>query len=226
MNSVAGCQAPPNPIQLAVAVFFITQVLAPFGWRVLTGKHGGGFQIRPCLNQMVQDFNPILRIATDSKIVNEEDLDPGIVLQPFPVPAQIIAPAQDKQFVQKVTIIHEHTAVVPVTGLIAKRRQEVGLASLRNAVDANIQALLSETERKELLDYDIVVTSLTAGHQVLRKRTLVNEPAEAQVGVVPVVHGLKVLRAPEPPGIVGRGCNRPFQGHPGVQSSALRPGAG
>ena len=80
MDSVAGCQAPPNPIQLAIAVFLVAQVLAPFGWRVLTGKHGGGFQIRPCLNQMVQDLYPILRISANGTIVNEEDLDPGIIL--------------------------------------------------------------------------------------------------------------------------------------------------
>ena len=194
MNSVAGCQAPPNPIQLAVAVFLVAQVLAPFGWRILTGKHGGGFQIRPRLNQMVQDLNPILRITADSEIINEEDLDPGIVLQPFPVPVQIVTAAQDKQFVEQVTIIHEHAAIVPVTGFIAKCRQEVGFAGLCNAIDANIQALLSETERKELLDNGIIVTALTAGHQVLRERTLVNEPAETQVGLVTVVHSLKVLR--------------------------------
>lgn len=53
MDSVPRGQAPPDSIQFAVAVFFITQVLTPFRRCILAGKHGGGFQIRPGLNQMV-----------------------------------------------------------------------------------------------------------------------------------------------------------------------------
>lgn len=53
MDSISRGQAPPDSIQFTVAVFFITQVLTPFRWRILAGKHGGGFQIRSGLNQMV-----------------------------------------------------------------------------------------------------------------------------------------------------------------------------
>ena len=69
---------------------------------------------------MVQDLYPILRISANGKIVNEEDLDPGIILQPFPVFVQIVTSTQNKQLVEQVTIVHEHAAVVPVTGFIAK----------------------------------------------------------------------------------------------------------
>ena len=78
MDSIASRQTPPNTVQFAVAVLFVAQVLAPLRRRVLAGKHGRGFQIRPCFNQVVEDLNPILRIPADCEIVNEEDLNPGI----------------------------------------------------------------------------------------------------------------------------------------------------
>ena len=61
--------------------------------------------------------------------------------------------------------------------------------------DAAHRGCVREWEfHKELLDNGIIVATLTAGYQILRERTLVNEPAETQVGLVPVVHSLKVLR--------------------------------
>ena len=110
MDGVAGRQTPPNTIQFAVAVLFIAQVLAPLGRRVLAGKHGRGFQIRPGFNQVVQDLNSILRIPANCEIVNEENLNPGLVLQLLPVLVQIVAAAQDKQFIQQVAVIHRKAA--------------------------------------------------------------------------------------------------------------------
>ena len=80
LDGVASRQTPPDSVQFAVAVLFITQILAPLRRRVLTGKHSGGFQIRPGFNQVVEDLDPIFRIPADCKIINEQNLDSGIVL--------------------------------------------------------------------------------------------------------------------------------------------------
>lgn len=194
MNRVARDQAPSDAIQFAIAVLFIAQVLAPFRGCILTSKHGRGFQIRSGFNQMVEDLNSVFRIPANRKIVNEKDLNPGIVFQLLPVFVQIIAAAQDKQFIQQVAVIYKHAAVVSVAGFIAKRGHEVRLARLRNAVNANIQAFFGKAKRTQLLHHGIVVPSLAAGNQVLNERTLVNELAEAQIGHVAVVHRLNVLR--------------------------------
>ena len=69
MYGIAGSQTPPDSVQLSAAAFFIAQELAPFGRRVLARKHRGRFQVRPGLDQMVQDLDPILRVPTDRKIV-------------------------------------------------------------------------------------------------------------------------------------------------------------
>ena len=79
MDGVAGRQTPPDTVQFTVAVLFIAQILAPLRRSVLTGEHGRGSQIRPGFNQMVEDFDPILGIPADCEIVNEEDLNSGIV---------------------------------------------------------------------------------------------------------------------------------------------------
>ena len=105
MDSIAGRQTPPNTVQFAVAVLFIAQILAPLRRRVLAGEHGRGFQIRPGFNQVVENLNPILRIPTDCEIVNEEDLNPGIVLQLFPILVQIVTATQDEQFIQQVAVL-------------------------------------------------------------------------------------------------------------------------
>jgi len=194
MDSIAGRQTPPDSVQFAVAVFFVAQVLAPLRRRVLAGKHGRGFQIRPGFDQVVEDLDPVLRIPADCEIVNEEDLNPGIVFQLLPVLVQIVAAAQDEQFIQQVTVIHKHTAVVAVAGFVAKRRHEVGLACFGNAIDANIQPFLGKAERKQLLNHSVVVAPLAAGDEVLRDCTLVNELAEPQVCPVAVIHRLNVLR--------------------------------
>lgn len=57
MNGIAGSQTPPDSVQLAVTAFFVAQVLAPLGRSVLARKHRGRFQIRPGLDQMVQDLD-------------------------------------------------------------------------------------------------------------------------------------------------------------------------
>ena len=174
MDGVAGRQTPPNSVQFAVAVLFVAQVLAPLRRRVLAGKHGRGFQICPGFNQVVENLNSILRIPADCEIVNEEDLNSGIVLQLFPVFVQIVAAAQDEQLIQQVTVVHKHAAVVAAAGFIAKCRHEVGLSGLRNTVDANVQPFFGKAERQKLLHHGIVVAPLAAGDEVLRERALVN----------------------------------------------------
>ena len=194
MDGVAGRQPPPNAIQFAVAVFFVAQILTPLRQRILASKHSRGFQARSGFNQVVEDFDPIFRIPANSKIINEEDLNPGIVLQLLPVFVQIVAAAQDEQFIQQIAVAHKHTTVVTVAGFIAKRGHEVGLACLRNAIDANIQPFFGKVERKQLLDHSIVVAPFVAGDQVFRERTLINELAKTQIGFVAIVHRLNVLR--------------------------------
>ena len=79
---------------------------------------------------MVENLDPILRLPANCEIVNEEDLNSGIVLQLFPVLVQIVATAQDEQLIQQVAVVHKLAAVVAVTGLIVKHGNEVGLASI------------------------------------------------------------------------------------------------
>ena len=64
MDSVASRQTPPDSVQFAVAVLFITQILAPLRRRVLTGKHSGGFQIRPGFNQVVEDSFSVEKVMS------------------------------------------------------------------------------------------------------------------------------------------------------------------
>ena len=163
---------------------------------------------------MVEDLDPVLRIPADCEIVNEEDLNPGIVFQLLPVLVQIVAAAQDEQFIQQVTVIHKHTAVVAVAGFVAKRRHEVGLACFGNAIDANIQPFLGKAERKQLLNHSVIVAPLAAGDEVLRDCTLVNELAEPQVCPVAVIHRLNVLRLQNfPEQLVRREIGQFWGGH-------------
>ena len=146
MNGITGGQTPPDSIQLAVTALFVAQILAPLGRRVLACKHRGSLQIHPGLDQMVQDLDPILRIPADREIINEQNLNPGVVSQLLPILVQIAAAAQNEQFIQQVTVVDIHAAVIPAAGLVAERGHKIGFSRLCNAVDADIQTFLNETE--------------------------------------------------------------------------------
>ena len=67
----------------------------------------------PKLHKVVEDLDPFLGITADCKIINEEKLDPCIVLNAFTISVQVFLAVQNDQFVQQVAVINELTAVVP-----------------------------------------------------------------------------------------------------------------
>lgn len=77
MNRVASGEPTADSVQLTVAAFLITELLAPFRGRILAGKHGGGTQICPGFYQVVQDLNSIHGIPANGKVINKQQLQPS-----------------------------------------------------------------------------------------------------------------------------------------------------
>ena len=55
----------------------------------------------PKLHKVVEDLDPFLGITADCKIINEEKLDPRIVLNAFTISVQVFLTVQNDQFIRK-----------------------------------------------------------------------------------------------------------------------------
>ena len=139
-------QSASDPVELAIALLLITQLVAPFIWRILTAEEGGGPQVITELYEMVQDPDPFLRIPADGEIIYEQDLDPCIVPDPLPVPVKIFLAAENDQFVQQIAVIHKFTAVITSACFYAAGGQEIGLAGTGNPIEPDILPVLNKVE--------------------------------------------------------------------------------
>lgn len=78
---------------------------------------------------MVQNLDSLLGISTDSKVINEQQLDPCTVPDPLTVLIQIFLSVKDDQLVQQITIVYKLTAVIASACFHTTGRQEIGLVS-------------------------------------------------------------------------------------------------
>lgn len=79
----------------------------------MAAEECGGSKIIPHFQQMIEDLDSFFRILADCKIINEEKLDLGIILNAFAISVQIFLPVQDDQLIQQITVINKLTAIVP-----------------------------------------------------------------------------------------------------------------
>ena len=138
MYRVASGEPTVDSIWLAVASYFIAELFAPFRGRIFAGKHGGGTQICPGFYQVAQDLNSILGIPAYGKVINKQQLQPSIVLRPFPVSFLVIPLAEDLQLIQQVSVINIHATVVHTPGLPAEGGHKIGFSGSGDAVDTHI----------------------------------------------------------------------------------------
>ena len=162
-NCKSCCKASPNAILLSVALILITVLISPFIWRVLTTKKGGSPKVIPKLQQMIEDLDPFLRIPADCKIIDEEKLDPRIVLNAFTIPVQVFLPIQNDQFVQQVAVINELTAVVPAARFYAAGGKEIRFACSCDSINTDILTILRKVKFKYLLYCSIIIDPSISG---------------------------------------------------------------
>lgn len=77
---------------------------------------------------MVEALDPFLGIKADCKIIDEEKLDPRIVLNAFTISVQVFLPVQNDQLVQQVAVINELTTLVPAARFHTAGRKEIRFA--------------------------------------------------------------------------------------------------
>ena len=95
---------------------------------------------------MVQDLNAFFRIRAYGEVINEQQLDPGIVPNLFAVLIQIFLTVKDNQFVQQIAVVYKLTAVITSACFCTTGRQEEGLACAGYSIDPNVLPILSEVE--------------------------------------------------------------------------------
>lgn len=139
-------QSASDPVELAIALLLITQLVVPFIRGILTSEEGGGPQVITEFYEMVQDPDPFLRISADGENIYEQKLDPCIVPDPLPVPVQVFLAAENDQLVQQNAVIHKFTAVITPACFYAAGRQEIGLAGAGNPIDPDILSAFNEVE--------------------------------------------------------------------------------
>ena len=124
-NGIAGSKTTTDTIQITKAIGTIAELLAPFVWCVLAGKHGRILQIIPRLQKVVKDLDSVFRVAANAKIINKKDPDLGVVLQPLGILFQFLLLGKSQELIQQIAVINNLAAVVLAAGFIAKRRHEI-----------------------------------------------------------------------------------------------------
>lgn len=85
----------------------------------MAAEEGRGPIVIPQFYEMVQDLDPFLRISSYRKVVYEQKLHPGIVLDSFTVSVQVFLAVKDEQLVQQATIVYELTPIITPAGFHA-----------------------------------------------------------------------------------------------------------
>ncbi len=143
---------------------------------------------------MVQDLDPFLRIPADGEVINEQKLDPCIVLNHFTVLAQIFLTVEDNQFIQQIAVVYKLTAVIAPTCFYTTGRQKVGLACASHSIDPDVLPVLSKVEFQNLINSDIIIDTPVTGFQVLGCSAFVDQTAEPQICFKSLIDGFYVLR--------------------------------
>ena len=131
---------------------------------------------------MVEDLDPFLGITADCKIIDEEKLYPHIVLNAFTISVQVFLTVQNDQFIQKIAVINELTAIVPAACFYTAGRNEIRFSGSCDSINANILSVLRKVEFKYLLYCSIVIDPPVSGLQIFCQRTFIDQAAESQIG--------------------------------------------
>lgn len=131
---------------------------------------------------MVEDLDPFLGITADCKIIDEEKLDPRIVLNAFTISVQVFLTVQNDQFVQQVAVINELTAVVPAARFHTAGGKKIRFACSCDSINTDILTILRKVEFKYLLYCSIIIDPSISGLQIFHQRPSIDQTAESQVG--------------------------------------------
>lgn len=103
----------------------------------MTTKKGGSPKVIPKLQKVVEDLDPFLGITADCKIIDEEKLYPRIVLNAFTISVQVFLTVQNDQFIQKIAVINELTAIVPAACFYTAGRKEIRFSGSCDSINAD-----------------------------------------------------------------------------------------
>ena len=132
----------------------------------MAGEKGGGPEVIPQFNEMVQDLDSFLRVSADSEVIDEQQLDPRIIPDSLTVLVQIFLSVKDDQFVQQIAIAYKLAAVIAPARLYTTGRRETGLARAGDSIDSHILPVLSEVKFQDLFNSGIIIDASIAGFQV------------------------------------------------------------
>lgn len=145
-------QSASDPVELAIALLLLAQLVPPFIRGILTVEEGGCPQTITELYEMAQDPDSFLRIPADGEIICERELDPCIVADPLPIPVQIFLAAENDPLVQQIAVVHRFTAVITPACFYAAGRQKTGPAGTGNPIDPRILPALDKVEFQDLFN--------------------------------------------------------------------------
>ena len=148
----------------------------------MAAKKCGGPKVIPKLQKVVEDLDPFLGITADCKIINEEKLDPRIVLNAFTISVQVFLAVQNDRFVQQVAVINELTAVVPAACFHTAGGKEIRFACSCDSINTDILTILRKVKFKYLLYCSIIIDPSISGLQIFHQRPFIDQTAESQIG--------------------------------------------
>lgn len=97
----------------------------------------------------------------------------AIVLNALTISVQVFLPVQNDQFIQKIAVINELTAIVPAACFYTAGRKETRFSGSCDSINANILSVLRKVEFKYLLYCSIVIDPPVSGLQIFCQRTFI-----------------------------------------------------
>ena len=171
---------------------------------------------------MVEDPDSFFGIPADSEVINEQQLNTGIVPDLLAVLVQIFLSVKNNQLVQQIAIVYKLAAVVAPACFHTTRREKIGLARTGDAVDPHILPVFSEVEFQDLLNRGIIIDAPVAGFQIFGLCAFIDQAAEPQIGFKSRIKGRYVFVAPRPREGTVKRYSRRIQGFQTALRSAGR----
>ena len=148
--------------------------------RVLVGAYGKGKShiILTILSMLMQRKHSLFTHLMPK--INEDPELKQLVDNYYSV--QVFLTVQNDQFIQKIAVINELTAIVPAACFYTAGRNEIRFSGSCDSINANILSVLRKVEFKYLLYCSIVIDPPVSGLQIFCQRTFIDQAAESQIG--------------------------------------------